>query len=159
VPSRTSSTSQSADTSMTSAPTLALDHEGSGEKPTDASTTSLSASLGIPNTNRRILSFRSAPPPASHATSHLDQQRNYLLHSTSSASRGTTTTGPGATGLKKRAPPYIPDRILDAPGFADDYYLNLIDWGCSNRVAIGLGDLGYVWDAESGSVTALGEGS
>lgn len=154
--------SQTAESSMTTAPTLALDHanpENLGEKPTDTSTTSLSASLGIPNTNRRILSFRAAPPPASHATSHLDQQRNYLLHSTASASRGTTTTGPGASGIKKRAPPYIPERILDAPGFADDYYLNLIDWGCSNKLAIGLGDIGYVWDAESGGVTMLGEGT
>ena len=155
---------QSGDSSLSTAPTLALDHanpEGSDDKPTtvDASTTSLSASLGIPGSNRRILSFRSAPPPASHATSHLDQQRNYLLHSTASTNRGTTTTGPGATGTKKRAPPYVPDRVLDAPGFADDYYLNLIDWSCSNRLAIGLGDLGYVWDAESGGVTALGEGS
>ena len=124
----------------------------------DHNTSSLSVSLGIPTSNRRILSFRAAPPPASHATSHLDAQRNYLLHSSGAASRGTTTTGPGANGTKKRAPPYIPDRVLDAPGFADDYYLNLIDWSCANRVAIGLGDLGYVWDAESGGVTALGEG-
>lgn len=127
--------------------------------PADATTSSLSASLGIPSSNRRILSFRSAPPPSSHATSHLDQQRNYLLHSSASASRGTTTTGPGASGTKKRAPPYVPDRVLDAPGFADDYYLNLIDWSCANRVAIGLHDTGYVWDAESGGVTALGDGA
>lgn len=124
----------------------------------DHSTSSLSASLGIPPSNRRILSFRSAPPPASHATSHLDAQRTYLLHASASSSRGTTITGPGASGVKKRAPPYIPERVLDAPGFADDYYLNLVDWSCSNRVAIGLGDMGYVWDAETGSVTSLGEG-
>ena len=125
----------------------------------DHTTSSLSASLGIPSSNRRILSFRSAPPLASHATSHLDAQRNYLLHATGSSSRGTGSTGPGAAnGVKKRPPPYIPERVLDAPGFADDYYLNLIDWSCANRVAIGLGDLGYVWDAESGGVTALGEG-
>lgn len=154
--------SQAAESSSTNIPTLALDNATEvGDRSTviDPSTTSLSASLGIPGTNRRILSFRSAPPPASHATSHLDQQRNYLLHSTASANRGTTTSGPGASGTKKRAPPYVPDRVLDAPGFADDYYLNLIDWSCSNRVAIGLGDLGYVWDAESGGVTSLGEGT
>lgn len=127
--------------------------------PTDAKTSALSATLGIPSSTRRILSFRSAPPPSSHATSHLDQQRNYLLHSTPSASRGAATSGPGATGGKKRVAPYLPDRVLDAPGFADDYYLNLIDWSCANRVAIGLGDVGYVWDAESGGVTALGDGT
>jgi cell division cycle protein 20 (cofactor of APC complex) len=154
----------SANSSTTVLPTLALNQQNpdaSGDVSTsaDLTTTSLSASLGIPSTNRRILSFRSAPPPSQHATSHLDQQRSYLLHSSAAASRGTSASGPGASGVKKRVPPYVAERILDAPGFADDYYLNLIDWSCSNRVAIGLGDLGYVWDAESGEVTALGEGS
>lgn len=107
---------------------------------------------------RRILSFRAAPPPASHATSHLDAQRNYLLHSSAATSRGTTTAGAAASAAaKKRSPPYLPDRVLDAPGFVDDYYLNLVDWSCSNRVAIGLGRVPYVWDAESGDVMALGE--
>ena len=132
-----------------------MDHSTLG----DRTTASLSESLGIPTSNRRILSFRAAPPLASHATSHLDAQRNYLLHATGSSSRGTTQAGAAANnGVKKRPPPYIPDRVLDAPGFVDDYYLNLMDWSCANRVAIGLGDLGYVWDAETGTVTALGEG-
>jgi len=129
-----------------------MDHSSSHE----ITTSSLSASLGIPSSNRRILSFRAAPPLANHATSHLDAQRQYLLHGAGS-SRGTGTAGPGAKD-KKRAPPYIPDRVLDAPGFADDYYLNLMAWSTANRLAIGLADLVYVWDADSGSVTSLGEG-
>lgn len=116
---------------------------------------SLSASLGMPQPNRRILSFRAAPPPASHATSHLDAQRNYLLHSSAATNRGTGSSGPGAAGPKKRTPPYLPERVLDAPGFVDDYYLNLVDWSSANRVAIGLGTRPYVWDADSGSVLAL----
>lgn len=92
---------------------------------------------------------------ANHATAHLDAQRNYLLHSNASSSRGTTTTGAGAQGTKKRAPPYVPERVLDAPGFMDDYYLNLVDWSCANRVAIGLADMVYVWDADSGEVSGL----
>lgn len=79
------------------------------------------------------------------------------MHSSAASSRGSTTSG-SAAGAKKRAPPYVPERVLDAPGFVNDYYLNLIDWSCANRVAIGLGDIAYVWDAESGSVNALGEG-
>jgi cell division cycle protein 20 (cofactor of APC complex) len=130
----------------------------------DRSSASLSASMSMsagagapaPN-NRRILSFRAAPPPASHATSHLDAQRNYLLHSSASTNRGTGTSGAGAAQTKKRAPPYLPDRVLDAPGFVDDYYLNLVDWSAENRVAIGLGDTPYVWDAESGAVVGLGD--
>lgn len=51
----------------------------------------------------------------------------------------------------------VPDRILDAPGVIDDYYLNLIDWGCSNQLAIALENTVYIWDADTGSVAALCE--
>ncbi|RXK39422.1 cell division control protein [Tremella mesenterica] len=156
VPSRPTSLHQSSHSSTT-LPTLALETPDTSTS-LDISSSSLSASLGL-QSNRRILSFRSAPPPASHATSHLDAQRAYLVHSSASASRGTTTSGPGAAGTKKRSPPHVPDRVLDAPGFANDYYLNLVDWSCGNHVAIGLADIGYVWDAGTGAVNALGTGS
>lgn len=157
VPSRNASSSSTL-------PTLAVDTSRSADSSTlDASAaaelSALSESMGIPSSNRRILSFKAAPPKASHAVHHLDAQRNYLLASTAGASRGTTTTGAGAAGTKKRNPPYVPDKVLDAPGFQDDYYLNLIDWSSENRVAIALGDIAYVWDADSGSVTGMGEGT
>lgn len=162
VPARPASLSHNPHSSST-LPTLAMDNAGHTPDTStdhsltqDQSTLSLQASLGL-NSNRRILSFRSAPPLASHATSHLDAQRNYLLQSSASANRGTGSHSSKDT--KKRAPPYMPERVLDAPGFEDDYYLNLIDWSCANRVAIGLGDMGYVWDAETGSVSALGSGT
>ncbi|WVQ84876.1 hypothetical protein IAT38_007039 [Cryptococcus sp. DSM 104549] len=162
VPSRPASLSHSSH-SATTLPTLALDSltpdasmDQSQSTIVDQSTSSLSASLGIAGSNRRILSFRAAPPAASHATSHLDAQRNYLLHSSATANRGAGGSSGGKDGPKRKAPPHAPERVLDAPGFADDYYLNLLDWSCSNRVAIGLGDKGYVWDAETGDVVALG---
>ncbi|ODN82493.1 cell division control protein [Cryptococcus wingfieldii CBS 7118] len=162
VPSRPASLAHSSH-SGSAMPTLAMDAatpDGSMDTSLsgahDQSTSSLQASLGINNGNRRILSFRAPPPPSSRATSHLDAQRNYLLQSNASANRGGSTASGKET--KKRAPPYMPERVLDAPGFQDDYYLNLIDWSCANRVAIGLGDLGYVWDAETGDVSALGSG-
>lgn len=37
----------------------------------------------------------------------------------------------------------------------DDYYLNLLDWSCTNLVAIGLGESVYIWNAESGQVNLL----
>jgi cell division cycle protein 20 (cofactor of APC complex) len=58
---------------------------------------------------------------------------------------------------RKRAIPTRPDRVLDAPGMVDDYYLNLLSWSSDNMVAIGLGEQVYVWNAESGGVSALGE--
>ncbi|CAK9783578.1 putative activator of the anaphase-promoting complex/cyclosome [Cutaneotrichosporon oleaginosum] len=113
----------------------------------------LSAELSSTAPKSRILSFRAAPPSATHATSHLDAQRAYLLHSSATANRGTGASSSAAP--KKRTPPYMPERVLDAPNFTDDYYLNLVAWSSANRVAIGLETLPYVWDAETGDVMAL----
>ena len=41
--------------------------------------------------------------------------------------------------------PQAPERILDAPELLDDYYLNLLDWGKNNVLAVALGDSIYLW--------------
>jgi len=51
--------------------------------------------------------------------------------------------------------PTSAERILDAPSLVDDYYLNTIDWGRNNRLAIGLGGSVFLWDATDGSVQQL----
>lgn len=47
------------------------------------------------------------------------------------------------------------ERTLDAPDLLDDYYLNLLDWGSSNVLAIALGTTVYLWDASTGSTSEL----
>ncbi|XP_042494846.1 cell division cycle 20.1, cofactor of APC complex-like [Macadamia integrifolia] len=47
------------------------------------------------------------------------------------------------------------ERILDAPDLLDDYYLNLLDWGSGNVLAIALGNTVYLWDASDGSTSEL----
>lgn len=47
------------------------------------------------------------------------------------------------------------ERVLDAPDLLDDYYLNLLDWGSSNVLAIALGSTVYLWDASDGSTSEL----
>jgi cell division cycle protein 20 (cofactor of APC complex) len=59
--------------------------------------------------------------------------------------------------LRKRAIPTRPERVLDAPGMVDDYYLNLLAWSSDNMVGIGLGEGVYIWNAESGGVVQMGE--
>ena len=44
---------------------------------------------------------------------------------------------------------------MDAPDLVDDYYLNLLDWGSSNVLAIALGNTVYLWDATNGSTSEL----
>ena len=47
------------------------------------------------------------------------------------------------------------ERTLDAPDLVDDFYLNLLDWGSSNVLAIALGNTIYLWDASDGSTSEL----
>lgn len=48
-----------------------------------------------------------------------------------------------------------PYRILDAPDLMDDYYLNLLDWGSNNTIAVALQQSVYLWNASSGSIEQL----
>lgn len=60
-------------------------------------------------------------------------------------------------GLRKQ-PRYVnkvPFKVLDAPDLADDFYLNLVDWGSSNILGVGLGSAVYMWDSTNGRVTKL----
>ena len=38
------------------------------------------------------------------------------------------------------------EKVLDAPGLVNDYYLNLIDWGKNNLLAVCLGEGAFVWN-------------
>ena len=42
--------------------------------------------------------------------------------------------------------PKTPFRILDAPNLVDDFYLNLLDWGKENIIAVALSDELYLWN-------------
>lgn len=107
---------------------------------------SLASACGV-SMNTRILEFKPAPPESSKPID-LRQQYNRPLKQANAASaqfRRRIATGP--------------ERVLDAPGLIDDYYLNLLDWSSGNQVAIGLERNVYVWSADEGSVSCLLETS
>jgi cell division cycle protein 20 (cofactor of APC complex) len=54
-----------------------------------------------------------------------------------------------------RTIPTSPERILDAPEFRDDYYLNLMDWSSANLLAVALNREMYLWNAVSGDISQL----
>jgi cell division cycle 20-like protein 1 (cofactor of APC complex) len=54
-----------------------------------------------------------------------------------------------------RAVAKVPYKVLDAPDLADDFYLNLVDWGSQNTLGVGLGSCVYMWNSASGRVTKL----
>jgi cell division cycle protein 20 (cofactor of APC complex) len=105
---------------------------------------SLASACGV-NLNTRILAFKPAPPESSKPID-LRSQYNRPLKPAS-----------GVNAQSRRRIPSAPERVLDAPGLVDDYYLNLLDWSSGNQVAIGLERSVYVWSADSGSVSSLFE--
>jgi cell division cycle protein 20 (cofactor of APC complex) len=56
------------------------------------------------------------------------------------------------TALAKRRIPLVPEKILDAPGLVDDFYLNLMDWSSKNILAVGLENIVYIWNGDTGEV-------
>lgn len=107
---------------------------------------SLADACGV-NLSTRILEFKPAPPESSKPID-LRKQYNRPLKSASTSS----------AQLRRRIAT-APERVLDAPGLIDDYYLNLLDWSSGNQVAIGLERNVYVWSADEGSVECLLETS
>lgn len=114
----------------------------SKQKTSSAYESSLASACGI-STNQRILAFKPAPPESSKPID-LRAQYNRPLKQASAQS-----------AQFRRRVPTAPERVLDAPGLVDDYYLNLLDWSSQNQVAIGLERNVYVWTAESGTVSQL----
>ncbi|TKA80695.1 hypothetical protein B0A55_03679 [Friedmanniomyces simplex] len=92
---------------------------------------------------QRILAFKPAAPESSRPIDLRSQYNRPLKPAAASASQF------------RRRVLTAPERVLDAPGLVDDYYLNLLDWSSGNQVAIGLERNVYVWSAESGTVASL----
>lgn len=107
---------------------------------------SLANACGV-NLNTRILAFK-PPPPESSKPIDLRAQYN----------RPLKPAGAQSAQFRRRVQT-APERVLDAPGMLDDYYLNLLDWGSGNQVAIGLERNVYVWSADTGTVNCLLETS
>lgn len=145
--------SASAQDAATALEIMDIDHEADTSEDfsrpspnTTAYQDSLANACGV-SMNTRILEFKPAPPESSKPID-LRQQYNRPLKSASAS-----------TAQFRRRIATGPERVLDAPGLIDDYYLNLLDWSSGNQVAIGLERNVYVWSADEGSVSCLLETS
>ena len=107
---------------------------------------SLASACGV-SLNTRILAFKPAPPESSKPIDLRSQYNRPLKPANASSAQF------------RRRVATAPERVLDAPGLVDDYYLNLLDWSSQNQVAIGLERNVYVWSAEAGTVSCLLETS
>ncbi|KAJ3013546.1 ubiquitin-protein transferase activating protein [Thoreauomyces humboldtii] len=89
--------------------------------------------------DKRILAFNVEPPTAS---------RHDLKTSWSRPLRNPNS-------ITQRRIKTEPERILDAPGLLDDYYLNLLDWSSTNVLAVALQDGVYLWNGNTGDTIRL----
>ena len=105
--------------------------------------------------SRRILGYNEPPPPSA-SDKTLAEQRKYArpLYAREGA---ITTSSTGTSSNKARRFPTQPERVLDAPGMVDDFYLNLISWSSKNIVGVALEASTYIWRADTGAVTHLGD--
>lgn len=90
----------------------------------------------------RIFTYNSKPPTPARPFFH-EADSLSALHRTKPAKKQQRHISQSA------------ERTLDAPDIIDDYYLNLLDWGSNNVLSIALGETVYLWDASSGSTSAL----
>jgi WD40 repeat protein len=47
--------------------------------------------------------------------------------------------------MSRRSIQRVPERILDAPGIRDDFYVNVLDWSTTGTLGIALDDSVYLW--------------
>ncbi|KAH7882926.1 quinon protein alcohol dehydrogenase-like superfamily [Phlebopus sp. FC_14] len=115
-------------------------------------TARLANAAGVP-LNKRVLAYHE-PPPSSSSSSFLATQRTHALPLLRGAELPSSN---GTWSSKSRRVPTNPERVLDAPGMVDDFYLNLVAWSALNVVGVALGESTYIWNADTGTVSHLGD--
>ncbi|QLL34970.1 hypothetical protein HG536_0H03450 [Torulaspora globosa] len=96
--------------------------------------------------NQRILQYMPQPPVASF------KRQTYSMRK---RSHYNYQQEPEPELVKLRKINSNPERILDAPGYQDDFYLNLLSWSSKNVLAIALETALYLWNGSSGDVTMM----
>lgn len=102
---------------------------------------------------QRILQFQPIPPESKNLRRVASNNSNTL--NCKFKTRQMISTSAAQARMKKI--PSCPEKVLDAPGLVDDFYLNLISWSDDNILAIALGNCVYCWNANNGSVDLVAE--
>ncbi|KAF5732262.1 cell division cycle 20.5 cofactor of APC complex-like isoform X1 [Tripterygium wilfordii] len=93
----------------------------------------------------RMLVFRGSPKSTRKSIRLIDEMRK-------SEEEGFNTF---IKQSQARCLPKRESRILDAPKLRNDFYLNVVDWGKNNVLAVALGSELFLWNSESSSVHKL----
>ncbi|KAG6037195.1 hypothetical protein E4U41_005265 [Claviceps citrina] len=129
------------------------------------STSSLPSSLTPSTPHKNLFSYMS-PRNHSHVAGHLTPSKTpQSRHGPNLDTRAEIySLSPVRFGSQQmllssrrqhRAVSKVPYKVLDAPELADDFYLNLVDWGSANVLGVGLGSSVYMWNAQTSKVNKL----
>ncbi|PFH58173.1 hypothetical protein XA68_14077 [Ophiocordyceps unilateralis] len=133
--------------------------------PNNTSTSSLPSSLTPSTPHKNLFSYMS-PRHHSHVAGHptpskTPQSRHGPNLDTRAEIYSLSPVRFGSQQLllsprrQPRAVSKVPYKVLDAPELADDFYLNLVDWGSANVLGVGLGSSVYMWNAQTSKVDKL----
>lgn len=140
-----------------------LRRSGRSHTPPARSVASLSGSGKTPSTpHKNLFSYSAQPTPFSRTPSSRHGNLNLNLNAQSdlyslSPIKFSSQRMLLSPQKAPRAVSKVPYKVLDAPDLADDFYLNLVDWGSQNILGVGLGSCVYMWNSNSGRVTKLCE--
>ncbi|KAF9425402.1 ubiquitin-protein transferase activating protein [Podila epigama] len=147
IPTRTATTITDAHVMLDLAKNSGTNALGSNQS---ESTLAVAEACGL-SLGSRILSFN-AEAPSLDDRGATAARKMYSRHGSFNRSLSSTSM---TNLLQKRTILSSPERVLDAPGMLDDYYLNLLDWSCMNVIAIGLDKSVFIWNAETGEAENL----
>ncbi|GAV73404.1 WD40 domain-containing protein, partial [Cephalotus follicularis] len=94
----------------------------------------------------RMLVFRGSPKSCRKSIRFIDEMRREEIENDNTKKH------------EFRRLPLREARILDAPKLKNDYYLNIIDWGKNNIIAVALGSDLYLWNSENKNIQKLSQG-
>ncbi|KAJ3145583.1 hypothetical protein HDU86_000860 [Geranomyces michiganensis] len=136
---------------------------GSGlPTPTSSTTSAYAEALGISGEGGRLLQHGVVAPagrrPATEQELVLER-----LHTTPtregmvgrSMATSATTPGTPSSSRPRRTISKTAERVLDAPGMRNDYYIDVLDWSVTNLLAVGLGRKVYLWDEKTAAIHEL----
>lgn len=111
---------------------------------------------------QRILKFQPLPPDSKHTSTQskgadTDSKHLRRVSSFNSNFRSRSLISTTAAQARMKKIPLCPEKVLDAPGLVDDFYLHLITWSNDNMLAIALGKSVYCWNATTGNVNLITE--
>ncbi|QPH17141.1 hypothetical protein C2857_001932 [Epichloe festucae Fl1] len=142
-------------------------HDGTRAQtpPNNNTTSSLPSSLTPSTPHKNLFSYMS-PRHHSHVAGHLTPSKTpQSRHGPNLDTRAEIySLSPVRFGSQQmllsprrqpRAVSKVPYKVLDAPELADDFYLNLVDWGSANVLGVGLGSSVYMWNAQTSKVNKL----